>query len=306
MSKVLSMPGKPGPGPTPGAAFSPIEEILAELKAGRMVIILDDEDRENEGDLIMAARARHPRGGRLHDPPHERDHLRTDDEEQLARLELPQMVRSTASHTAPPSPSRSTCASAPPPGCPLPTAPRPSAPWPIGLTPASDFARPGHIFPLRPRRGGVLVRAGHTEAAVDLCRLAGLKPAGVLCEIMNDDGTMARRPAAQEFARAAPAQDRHDRRSHPPSAADRALGRAPVRAERAHRIRRVPPVRLPGPRAHTEVHLALAHGRLDGRRRRWCACTSRTRCATCSACSGGRAPGRCARRCSASSRPATA
>ena len=64
-----------------------------------------------------------------------------------------------------------------------------------------DFARPGHIFPLRPRKGGVLVRAGHTEAAVDLCVLAGLQPAGVLCELMNDDGTMARRPQIEVFAR---------------------------------------------------------------------------------------------------------
>src|SRR5690606_36444964 len=64
-----------------------------------------------------------------------------------------------------------------------------------------DFARPGHIFPLRPREGGVLVRAGHTEAAVDLCKLAGLQPVGVLCEVMNDDGTMARRPELERFAR---------------------------------------------------------------------------------------------------------
>jgi 3,4-dihydroxy 2-butanone 4-phosphate synthase / GTP cyclohydrolase II len=68
-------------------------------------------------------------------------------------------------------------------------------------TVAADFARPGHIFPLRPRRGGVLVRAGHTEAAVDLCVLAGLKPAGVLCELMNDDGSMARRAECEVFAR---------------------------------------------------------------------------------------------------------
>src|SRR4029077_3612585 len=65
---------------------------------------------------------------------------------------------------------------------------------------AADFARPGHIFPLRARRGGVLVRAGHTEAAIDLCRLAGMKPAGVLCEVMNDDGSMARRPQLEAFA----------------------------------------------------------------------------------------------------------
>ena len=148
------------------------------------------------------------------------------EEEQLTRLTCRRWSRSTASRTAPPSPYRSTCATAPPPGCPPGTAPPPSgrsrmAPPMLPTSPVPTY------FPLRAmRRGGVLVRAGHTEAAVDLRRLAGLKPAGVLCEVMNDDGSMARRPQLQEFARPPRAQDRHHRGPHPPPAAQRALGGA--------------------------------------------------------------------------------
>jgi 3,4-dihydroxy 2-butanone 4-phosphate synthase/GTP cyclohydrolase II len=128
---------------------------------------------------------------------------------------------------------------------------------------ASDFARPGHIFPLRSRRGGVLVRAGHTESAVDLCRLAGVKPVGVLCEVMNDDGSMARRPQLQEFAR------RHQLKIG--TIAD--LIRHRLRTERSvERIfeqsvqTELGEFRLYAyqDRASLEVHLALARGRLDG------------------------------------------
>jgi 3,4-dihydroxy 2-butanone 4-phosphate synthase/GTP cyclohydrolase II len=128
---------------------------------------------------------------------------------------------------------------------------------------AADFARPGHIFPLRARRGGVLVRAGHTEAAVDLCRLAGLKPAGVLCEVMNDDGSMARRPQLQEFAR------RHGLKIG--TIAD--LIRHRLRNERSvERLSEHSVQTEAGEfRLYTyqdcvslEVHVALAHGRLDG------------------------------------------
>jgi 3,4-dihydroxy 2-butanone 4-phosphate synthase/GTP cyclohydrolase II len=127
----------------------------------------------------------------------------------------------------------------------------------------ADFARPGHIFPLRSRRGGVLVRAGHTEAAVDLCRLAGLAPAGVLCEVMNDDGSMARRPQLQEFA--------HRHALKIGTIAD--LIRHRLRTERT--VERVceqsVQTELGEFRLYAyqddvslEVHLALAHGRLDG------------------------------------------
>ncbi|HEV2286007.1 MAG TPA: 3,4-dihydroxy-2-butanone-4-phosphate synthase, partial [Steroidobacteraceae bacterium] len=199
MSKVLPLPGK-----SPAAAVSQlasVEELLAELRAGRMVVIVDDEDRENEGDLIMAAEhataeavafmIRHTSG--IICVPME--------EQRLAALELPQMVPvNSESHrtafTVSVDLSRGTTTG-------VSSADRAATIRALADagSAAADFARPGHIFPLRPRPGGVLVRAGHTEAAVDLCRLAGLKPVGVLCEVMNDDGTMARRPQLEEFAR---------------------------------------------------------------------------------------------------------
>jgi 3,4-dihydroxy 2-butanone 4-phosphate synthase/GTP cyclohydrolase II len=128
---------------------------------------------------------------------------------------------------------------------------------------AGDFARPGHIFPLRSRRGGVLVRAGHTEAALDLCRLAGLKPVGVLCEVMNEDGSMARRPQLEEFAR------RHQLKIG--TIAD--LIRHRLRTERS--VERISEQSVQTElgefrlytyqdRANLEVHVALARGRLDG------------------------------------------
>src|SRR5579864_6215209 len=198
MSKLVTLPGKPLPVPP---ELSTIEELLAELRAGRMVVVVDDEDRENEGDLIMAAEHATPdmvafmirhTSGIICVPMQE---------ERLAQLELPQMVPANSESyrtaftisvdfrhgttTGVSSSDRAATIRA--------LADPRSA--------AADFARPGHIFPLRPRRGGVLIRAGHTEAAVDLCSLAGLKPAGVLCELMNDDGTMARRPQIEVFAR---------------------------------------------------------------------------------------------------------
>ena len=96
-----------------------------------------------------------------------------------------------------------------------------------------DLRQPGHVFPIMAQPGGVLTRAGHTEAGCDLARLAGFEPAAVIVEIMNDDGTMARRPQLEQFAHRHQPQDRHHRGSDPLSAADRALGRAHRRADRA-------------------------------------------------------------------------
>ncbi|HEX4649779.1 MAG TPA: 3,4-dihydroxy-2-butanone-4-phosphate synthase [Steroidobacteraceae bacterium] len=263
MSKVLSLPGKGAAAPQGPPVPNSVEEILGELRRGRMVVVVDDEDRENEGDLIMAAEhatseavafmIRHTSG--IICVPME--------EHQLTRLELPQMVPVNSEQqrtafavsvdlragttTGVSSADRATTIRA--------LADERSV--------ASDFARPGHIFPLRSRAGGVLVRAGHTEAAVDLCRLAGLKPVGVLCEVMNDDGTMARRPQLQEFAR------RHDLKVG--TIAD--LIRHRLRTERSvDRIfersvqTELGEFRLYAyqDRASLELHLALARGRLDG------------------------------------------
>jgi len=132
-----------------------------------------------------------------------------------------------------------------------------------GRSVPADFARPGHIFPLRARAGGVLVRAGHTEAAVDLCRLAGVQPVGVLCEVMNDDGSMARRPQLEEFA--------HRHRLKLGTIA--ALIRHRLRTERSvERLGEQTVQTALGEfrlytyqdRVNLEVHVALARGRLDG------------------------------------------
>ena len=211
MTKILPMTARSGDGPVgsgtepaaPGAGsrMSSVEHILAELAAGRMVLILDDEDRENEGDLIMAAEHATP-AAMAFMIRHSSGIICVPMEDQrLRQLELPQMVaansdsyRTAFTVSVDYRHGTSTGVSA---------ADRAATIRALageGSKP-DDFNRPGHIFPLRPRAGGTLVRAGHTEAAVDLCRLAGLKPAGVLCELMNDDGTMARLPQCQVFAR---------------------------------------------------------------------------------------------------------
>jgi 3,4-dihydroxy 2-butanone 4-phosphate synthase / GTP cyclohydrolase II len=261
MSKVLPLPGKPPAAPvTPLAS---VEELLAELRAGRMVVVMDDEDRENEGDLIMAAEYATPEAvafmirhtsGIICVPM---------EEQRLAALELPQMVPvNNESHrtafTVSVDLARGTTTG-------VSSADRAATIRALADagSAAADFVRPGHIFPLRPRAGGVLVRAGHTEAAVDLCRLAGLKAVGVLCEVMNDDGTMARRPQLEEFAR------RHGLKLGTIAG----LIRHRLRTERSvERIAEQTVETALGEfrlyayqdRVSLDVHLALACGRLDG------------------------------------------
>jgi 3,4-dihydroxy 2-butanone 4-phosphate synthase/GTP cyclohydrolase II len=178
-----------------------VEEAIEDIRSGKMIILVDDEDRENEGDLTMAAEkvtpeainfmAKHGRGliCLSLDPPI------------VERLKLPLMVQDNRSRFQ--------------------TAFTVSIEAKEGVTTGisaadrahtiltavsddaspDDLIQPGHVFPLRARRGGVLFRAGQTEGSVDLARLAGLKPAGVICEVMNDDGTMARRPDLDRFAK---------------------------------------------------------------------------------------------------------
>ena len=181
--------------------FASIEDALEAIGAGRMIIVVDDEDRENEGDLTIAAEkitpeainfmARHGRGLICMPMTAER----------LDLLELSLMVNQNtttfntafcvsieAKHVV------STGISASDRAATVRAAIHPRAK-------PSDLARPGHMFPLRARDGGVMVRAGQTEAAVDLARIAGLYPAGVICEIMNEDGSMARVPELTKFAK---------------------------------------------------------------------------------------------------------
>jgi 3,4-dihydroxy 2-butanone 4-phosphate synthase/GTP cyclohydrolase II len=182
-------------------AFAPIEDAVAAIREGQMVIVVDDEDRENEGDLTVAAEkatpeiinfmAKHGRG--LICLPMTG--------EWLDRLDIPLMVRENTSQfdtafcvSIEARESTSTGISAADRATTARVAVDPK-------TTAGDLVRPGHMFPLRARSGGVLVRAGQTEAAVDLARIAGMRPAGVICEIMNEDGTMARVPELRRFAR---------------------------------------------------------------------------------------------------------
>src|ERR1700676_3590208 len=181
--------------------FDPIDEVLEEIRHGRLVIVTEDANRENEGDLILAAEKATPElinfmirytSGVICVPMEGKD---------LDRLELPLMtVRNTES---------------------MRTAYTISVDAKEGVTTgisaadrsrtirlladpntgAQDLVRPGHVFPLRYRDGGVLRRAGHTEAAVDLARLAGLGPGGVLAEVVNEDGSMARLPALFDLQR---------------------------------------------------------------------------------------------------------
>lgn len=181
--------------------FATVEEALEDIRAGKMIIVVDDENRENEGDLLMAAEkvtaeavnfmAKYGRGLICVPLTSER----------LESLEIPPMVyrpqdpmRTDFTVSVDAREGTTTGISAYDRALTIRLLADPKS------TP-KDFVQPGHIFPLRAKDGGVLRRPGHTEAAVDLARLAGLQPAGVICEIMNEDGTMARLPQLKIFAR---------------------------------------------------------------------------------------------------------
>ncbi len=181
--------------------FAAINEAIKDIKAGKFVIVVDDEDRENEGDLVMAAEkvtagdinfmAKHGRGLICVPVTGER----------LDELKIPMMVsdntsRFTTAFTVSVEAKHGTST-----GISAADRARTVQAMVDPETKPEDLLMPGHMFPLRAKEGGVLVRAGQTEAAVDLARLAGLKPAGVLCEIMNEDGTMARLPQLEVIAR---------------------------------------------------------------------------------------------------------
>src|SRR5438132_2632526 len=179
-----------------------VERALEELRKGRMVILVDDADRENEGDLVLAAQFVSPEAINFM-AKHARGLICLSlAEHQVKQLGLTMMVNEnestyTTAFTVSIEAARgvTTGISAHDRATTIRAAIDPNAK-------PDDLVRPGHVFPLRARKGGVLVRAGQTEGSVDLCRLAGLTPAGVICEVMNDDGTMARMPDLQRFAAA--------------------------------------------------------------------------------------------------------
>jgi 3,4-dihydroxy 2-butanone 4-phosphate synthase/GTP cyclohydrolase II len=182
-------------------AFADVPTAIEEIRAGRMIVVVDDEDRENEGDITLAAEKVTPEAINFMAKFGRGLVCLTMTEERLDHLRLGPMSAENTSQYG--------------------TAFCEAIDARVGVTTgisaydrartiqvaidpatqASDLARPGHVFPLRARKGGVLVRAGQTEASVDLARLAGLIPAGIICEIMKDDGTMARVPDLVEFCR---------------------------------------------------------------------------------------------------------
>src|ERR1700757_1207045 len=181
--------------------FASVEEAIEEIRQGRQIVLVDDEDRENEGDLTMAAEKITPEAVNFMAKNGRGLICLALTEERCDELALPLMTPVNTSNygtafcesidarrgttTGISTSDRATTILAA-----IDDATRPS-----------DLARPGHVFPLRARKGGVLVRAGQTEASVDLARIAGMVPAGIICEIMRDDGTMARVPDLIEFCK---------------------------------------------------------------------------------------------------------
>src|SRR5512137_326786 len=181
-------------------AISTIQEAIEDIKNGKMIILVDDEDRENEGDIFMAAQfataktinfmARYGRGLiclTLNEETADKLNLKQMVQDNQARFGTAFTISIEARHGV------TTGISAADRATTIQAAVNPEAK-------PEDLVSPGHVFPIRAKKGGVLVRTGQTEGSVDLCRLAGLKPAGVICEVMKDDGTMARMPDLEKFA----------------------------------------------------------------------------------------------------------
>ena len=180
---------------------STVEEALEDLKQGRMIILVDDEDRENEGDLTMAAEFVTPEAINFMSKYGRGLICLALDAQTADGLELPLMVRDNTSKFG----TGFTISIEAKRGV---TTGISAADRAITIRTAiadnarpEDLARPGHVFPLRAREGGVLVRTGQTEGSVDLCKIGGLRPGAVICEVMNDDGTMSRRPQLEAFAK---------------------------------------------------------------------------------------------------------
>ena len=265
MSKLRAVPPS---GSTPPAharaqgAMSSIDEILMELRAGRMVVIMDDEDRENEGDLLMAAECVRPEDINFMARFGRGLICLTLTRERCAQLRLPLMVngpepaqRTNFTISIEAAEGVTTGISAHDRAHTVRTAVRADAR-------PEDLRQPGHVFPIMAQPGGVLTRAGHTEAGCDLARLSGFEPAAVIVEIMNDDGTMARRPQLEQFA--------HHHRLKIGTIAD--LIRHRLQTERS--VERIAEQSIQTDagtfrlycyedHVHRDVHLALVHGDLS-------------------------------------------
>jgi len=181
--------------------FSSIPEVIADIKDGKMIIVVDDEDRENEGDFIMAAERATPEAINFMTRCGRGMICVATTAERLQRFGLPMMVEHNTSKMGTPFTVSVDAVKGTTTGISAHDRARTIQTFADRKATSEDFCRPGHVFPLRAEDGGVLVRAGHTEAVVDLVRLAGLHPSGVCCEILSEDGTVARVPELQELAR---------------------------------------------------------------------------------------------------------
>ncbi|HET8744151.1 MAG TPA: 3,4-dihydroxy-2-butanone-4-phosphate synthase, partial [Ramlibacter sp.] len=186
--------------PLAPVAISSVEEIVAEIKAGRMVILVDEEDRENEGDLVLAAEHVSPEAINFMARFGRGLVCLTLTRERCERLQLPPMVARNGTKMGTAFTVSIEAAEGVTTGISAADRARTVQAAVAREAKAQDLVQPGHIFPLQAVDGGVLMRAGHTEAGCDLAAMAGLTPAAVICEIMKDDGTMARLPDLQLFA----------------------------------------------------------------------------------------------------------
>lgn len=181
-------------------SISPIQDIVAEMRAGRMVILVDEEDRENEGDLVLAAEFVTPEAINFM-VTHARGLVcLTLTEERCRQLDLPLMVRDNRTPHGTAFTVSIEAAEGVTTGISAHDRARTIRVAVAKHAKPADLVQPGHVFPLMAQKGGVLVRAGHTEAGCDLAQMAGCEPAAVICEIMNEDGSMARLPQLVEFA----------------------------------------------------------------------------------------------------------
>ena len=247
------------PSPVP---ISPVEDIVAELAAGRMVILVDEEDRENEGDLVLAADHVTPEAINFMARFGRGLSCLTLTRERCERLQLPPMVARNGTKMGTAFTVSIEAAEGVTTGISAADRARTVAAAVAPRAQAADLVQPGHIFPLQAVDGGVLMRAGHTEAGCDLAAMAGCSPAAVICEVMKDDGTMARLPDLQLFAaehglKVGTIADLIEHRSRTESLVEQ-VGTRPMRTAfgefTAHAFRDVP---------SQAVHLALVMGQWE-------------------------------------------
>lgn len=242
--------------------MAPTEEIIAELRAGRMVVLVDEEDRENEGDLVLAADHVTPEAINFMARFGRGLICLTLTEQRCRQLGLNQMARDNKAQFGTAFTVSIEAAEGVTTGISAHDRARTIQAAVATNAKSSDIVQPGHIFPIMARPGGVLVRAGHTEAGCDLASLAGLSPASVICEIMSEDGTMARLPELREFAahhglKIGTIADLIHYRSQHETLVDRTASR-PLITRHGHFI-----LHAYTDKASDEVHLALVKGTLD-------------------------------------------